>query len=76
MLFTRNITGARVVPTMKDEVVDRYSFPCWGSHNSSGYNDYPYLTVAAAIGIAKGDVDAFTLKFSSAYEKLKQEIIA
>lgn len=70
MLFTRCTSGARVVTTYDIKEVNNYKFIGWGSH----INKYPfsYLTVAAAIGITKGDVDIFIQRLNKIFAKLQQ----
>lgn len=57
MLFTRQVSGARVVPRGSVQTVNNYTFKGFMSHT----NDYPcaYLNAASAIGIKKQDVDIF-----------------
>ncbi|XP_018428766.1 PREDICTED: O-phosphoseryl-tRNA(Sec) selenium transferase [Nanorana parkeri] len=57
MLFTRQVSGARVVPVGTLQTVNGYAFKGFMSHS----NNYPcaYLNAASAIGIKKQDVDMF-----------------
>uniref|UniRef100_A0A8C9LAY7 O-phosphoseryl-tRNA(Sec) selenium transferase n=1 Tax=Pavo cristatus TaxID=9049 RepID=A0A8C9LAY7_PAVCR len=57
MLFTRQVSGARVVPRGSVQTVNNYTFKGFMSHA----NDYScaYLNAASAIGIKKQDVDIF-----------------
>ena len=70
MLFTRRVSGARVVKLGTKQTIDTYEFINYGAH-SSNYQ-CSYLTVAAAIGIEENDIDIFMKKFSSIYQKLRQ----
>ncbi|XP_022083546.1 O-phosphoseryl-tRNA(Sec) selenium transferase-like isoform X2 [Acanthaster planci] len=67
MLFKRNVSGARVVPRGVTKTIGGYDFTGYGSH----CNDYPtgYLTVAAAIGITKEDVDLFVKRLDKVLSK-------
>lgn len=59
-LFTRHVMGARVVARRTAAVVEGISFESWGNHT-----DEPmpaYLTVAAAIGMKREEVDLFIEK--------------
>ncbi|XP_053314315.1 O-phosphoseryl-tRNA(Sec) selenium transferase [Spea bombifrons] len=57
MLFTRQVSGARVVPLGTSQTINGYVFKGFMSHS----NNYPcaYLNAASAIGIKKQDVDLF-----------------
>ena len=57
MLFTRFVSGTRVVAKGDVKEVSGYTFQGFGSHS----NNYPcaYLTAAAAMGMTKEDVDSF-----------------
>lgn len=69
MLFTRRISGARVVKLGTKQTIDTYPFINYGSHSSN--SQYSYLTVAAAIGIEENDIDIFMKKFNGIYQKLR-----
>ncbi|KAG5681410.1 hypothetical protein PVAND_010848 [Polypedilum vanderplanki] len=70
MLFTRGISGARVVSTLENKTIDGYTFNQWGSHISNE-NNVPYITVAASIGITKNEIDDFIEKFDKVLLKVK-----
>uniref|UniRef100_A0A8C5P7Z8 O-phosphoseryl-tRNA(Sec) selenium transferase n=1 Tax=Leptobrachium leishanense TaxID=445787 RepID=A0A8C5P7Z8_9ANUR len=57
MLFTRQVSGARVVPLGTSQTINGYDFKGFMSHS----DNYPcaYLNAASAIGIKKQDVDLF-----------------
>ncbi|XP_062372868.1 O-phosphoseryl-tRNA(Sec) selenium transferase [Sardina pilchardus] len=55
MLFTRQVSGARVVPLGVEQVVSGHVFRGFMSH-CDAYS-CPYLNAASAIGITRGDVD-------------------
>lgn len=57
MLWSRCISGTRVVPRGKRQVVAGIEFVGYGSH-SSAYS-HVYLTAAAAIGTSREEVDEF-----------------
>ena len=69
MLFTRRISGARVVKLGTKQTIDTYQFINYGAHSSNF--QYSYLTVAAAIGIEENDIEIFMKKFDSIYQKLR-----
>jgi len=57
MLFSRGCSGVRVIATSTTKKIGKFSFTGYGAH----CNSFPcsYLTVAAAIGIKKEEVDGF-----------------
>lgn len=69
MLFSRGVTGARVVAPGKPAQVVGITFNSYGAH----CNDYPvpYVTMAAAIGMTVGDVDAFIGRLNQCMRELK-----
>ncbi|XP_049645955.1 O-phosphoseryl-tRNA(Sec) selenium transferase [Suncus etruscus] len=71
MLFTRQVSGARVVPLGSVQTVNGYSFKGFMSH----MNNYPcaYLNAAAAIGMTKQDVDLFIKKLDKCLKTLQKE---
>ncbi len=70
MLFTRRISGARVIKLGTKQTIDTYEFNNYGSHSSN--TQYSYLTVAAAIGIEENDIEIFMKKFDNVYQKLRR----
>jgi len=74
MLFRRGISGARVVSiSNKVSSIADYKFQNWSSH----CNQYSssYLTVAAAIGISKQEIDQFLHKLDRLLCDLKSKAI-
>ena len=57
MLFTRGVSGTRVLTGKDVKKIEGYEFKSWGSHSDD--MDIPYLTAAAAIGMTKSDVELF-----------------
>jgi O-phospho-L-seryl-tRNASec:L-selenocysteinyl-tRNA synthase len=70
MLFTRRISGARVIKLGTKQTIDTYEFINYGAHSSN--IKYSYVTVAAAIGIEEDDIEIFLKKFDSVYQKLRR----
>lgn len=58
MLFSRNVSGVRVVLGNEKKSVAGITFEGFGAH-SDNYPFSPYLTAAAAIGMTKNEVDRF-----------------
>ncbi|XP_077445088.1 O-phosphoseryl-tRNA(Sec) selenium transferase isoform X2 [Stigmatopora argus] len=54
MLFTRQVSGARVIPLNKEQTISGHTFRGFMSH-SEAY-PCPYLNAAAAVGITRQDV--------------------
>ncbi|XP_069712326.1 O-phosphoseryl-tRNA(Sec) selenium transferase isoform X2 [Phaenicophaeus curvirostris] len=72
MLFTRQVSGARVVPCGSVQTVNNYTFKGFMSHA----NDYPcaYLNAASAIGIKKQDVDVFLKRLDKCLKTSRKEV--
>lgn len=71
MLFTRQVSGARVVPLGCVQTVSGHTFRGFMSHT----NDYPcaYLNAAAAIGIKTQDVDLFIKRLDKCLKTVRKE---
>nr|XP_054761966.1 O-phosphoseryl-tRNA(Sec) selenium transferase-like isoform X2 [Lytechinus pictus] len=69
MLFTRCVSGARVVPQGVSKEINGHLFQGFGSHS----NAYPsaYLTAAAAIGMTREDVKLFIKRLDKTLLKWK-----
>ncbi|XP_048398642.1 O-phosphoseryl-tRNA(Sec) selenium transferase isoform X1 [Stegostoma tigrinum] len=72
MLFTRLVSGARVVPVGSEQIINGYTFQGFMSHT----NRYPcpYLNAASAIGMKRQDVDLFIKKLDKCLKTLLKEI--
>ncbi|KAH0616268.1 hypothetical protein JD844_027263 [Phrynosoma platyrhinos] len=70
MLFTRQVSGARVVPRGTVQTVSGYTFEGFMAHT----NKYPcaYLNAASAIGITKEDVDVFLKRLEKCLKALRK----
>lgn len=73
MLFNSCTSGIRVVVPMKKEIISGHEFVGFGSH----HNAYPssYLTVAAAIGMTKEDVDLTIKRINKVLKKASKSRI-
>ncbi|UYV60801.1 SEPSECS [Cordylochernes scorpioides] len=71
MLFSRLVSGSRVVVPGGSKDVEGIQLEGWGSHCPN----YPtaYLTAAAAIGITKKEIDQFISKFEKILHKFKEK---
>ncbi|GAB5570906.1 O-phosphoseryl-tRNA(Sec) selenium transferase isoform X2 [Prionailurus iriomotensis] len=71
MLFTRQVSGARVVPLGSVQTVSGYTFQGFMSHT----NNYPcaYLNAAAAIGMKTQDVDLFIKRLDKCLKAVRKE---
>lgn len=67
MLFTRCVSGARVVPPGSTKEINGYVFTGWGAH-AKNYR-CAYLTAAAAIGMTKAEVDTFLKRLDKCLSK-------
>ncbi|XP_048237415.1 O-phosphoseryl-tRNA(Sec) selenium transferase-like [Haliotis rufescens] len=72
MLFTRFVSGTRVVAPGKSNTICGFTFKNYGAH----HDNYPctYLTAAAAIGMTKHDVDAFIARLDKVLSKCKTSV--
>eukprot|EP00094_Tigriopus_californicus_P012240 TCALIF_11830-PA protein Name:"Similar to SEPSECS O-phosphoseryl-tRNA(Sec) selenium transferase (Homo sapiens)" AED:0.08 eAED:0.08 QI:0/0/0/0.83/1/1/6/0/440 len=57
MLFTRGVSGTRVITGKDEKSIEGLQFSAWGSHWNG--TQTPYLTAAAAIGMTSKDIDLF-----------------
>lgn len=71
MLFTRQVSGARVVPLGNEQVVSGYTFKGFMSH-SEAY-PRPYLNAASAIGITRDDVTLCMKRLDKCLKSLRKE---
>lgn len=71
MLFTRSVSGVRVITTTELKTIDGYEFIGWGSHSS--ISNSAYLTAAASLGITKVEIDTFIEKFGRVLLKVKNQ---
>ncbi|KRZ21483.1 O-phosphoseryl-tRNA(Sec) selenium transferase, partial [Trichinella pseudospiralis] len=62
MLFSRNVTGARVVPTGVNKIIEGIEFKNWGAHSSIMRRHY--FNAAAAIGMQLHEIERFFLPSS------------
>lgn len=71
MLFTRQVSGARVVPLGFVQTMSGHTFRGFMSHA----NDYPcaYLNAAAAIGMKTQDVDLFIKRLDKCLKTVRKE---
>lgn len=72
MLFSRGVSGTRVVkPGVKKEVCG-ISFDGYGAHTDA----YPhaYFTAAAAIGLTEAEVDAFVERLDKTVRELRKQL--
>merc|ERR1712129_103469 len=69
MLFSRNVSGSRIVCAGMKKKVKHFEFDNYGSHVHGGYHS-PYLTVAAAIGMSKGEINEFVLRLLKCFHKI------
>jgi O-phospho-L-seryl-tRNASec:L-selenocysteinyl-tRNA synthase len=70
MLFSRCVSGTRVVPRGESKVMSGEEFKCFGS----SFEDYPhaYMTAACAIGVSHFEVDEFFTRLDKALQQYKK----
>lgn len=71
MLFSRFVSGTRVVTTTGSKSVAGLSFPGYGAH-ADAYT-VPYITAAAAMGMQKGEVDIFVQRLQSVIDEFRKQ---
>jgi len=71
MLFARGASGARVISTGKQQTVAGIQFQGYGA----SYDEYPhsYVTVAAAIGSTKKDIEEFLKRLRACVDEFKRK---
>jgi len=75
MLFSRRVSGPRVVPCpAPSKTIDGWTFGNYGSH----HDDYevPYLTAACAVGSTREELSTFLQRLDSALTDFKAEAAA
>jgi O-phospho-L-seryl-tRNASec:L-selenocysteinyl-tRNA synthase len=70
MLFTRGVSGCRVISTIDSKSIDGQKFQGWGSHITNS-NNVPYITAAAGLGITKNEIDSFIDKLDKILLKVR-----
>ncbi|XP_048041279.1 O-phosphoseryl-tRNA(Sec) selenium transferase isoform X1 [Megalobrama amblycephala] len=71
MLFTRQVSGARVVPLGVEQTVSGHTFNGFMSHADS--YPCPYLNAASAIGITKEDITLCIKRLDKCLKSLRKE---
>ncbi|XP_056113811.1 O-phosphoseryl-tRNA(Sec) selenium transferase [Rhinichthys klamathensis goyatoka] len=74
MLFTRQVSGARVVPLGVEQTVSGHTFNGFMSHTDS--YPCPYLNAASAIGITKEDITLCIKRLEKCLKSLRKEASA
>ncbi|KAL1244786.1 O-phosphoseryl-tRNA(Sec) selenium transferase [Trichinella spiralis] len=71
MLFSRNVTGARVVPAGVNKIIEGIEFKNWGAHSSIMRRHY--FNAAAAIGMQLHEIERFLSTLESTYAELMKK---
>jgi O-phospho-L-seryl-tRNASec:L-selenocysteinyl-tRNA synthase len=75
MLFTRCISGTRIVPRNESKTISSHTFIGYGS----SYDTYPhaYMTAACAVGMSEGEMNEFFVRLAKSWKdyrtKMKKE---
>lgn len=72
MLFTRGVSGCRVISLQEMKTIGTIDFKSWGSHKTEN-NGIPYMTAAASMGITRTEVDNFIIKLEKILVKIKSD---
>lgn len=70
MLFTRGVSGCRIISTTETKSIDGQKFQNWGGHTSHS-NNIPYITAAAGLGVTKAEIDSFIDKLDKVLLKVR-----
>ena len=72
MLFSRCVSGTRVVPRGESKTIGGQDFIGFGS----SVTDYPhaYMTAACAIGVTAGEIDEFLLRLDKTLKEFKRKM--
>uniref|UniRef100_A0A6Q2ZJY7 O-phosphoseryl-tRNA(Sec) selenium transferase n=1 Tax=Esox lucius TaxID=8010 RepID=A0A6Q2ZJY7_ESOLU len=71
MLFTRQVSGARVVALGNEQIVSGHTFSGFMSHSES--YPCPYLNAASAVGITRDDVTLCIKRLDKCLKSLRKE---
>lgn len=72
LLFSRGVSGTRVVAPGARATIDGHAFTGWGAQTDA-YPHGAYLTAAAAIGIKESDVPVFEARIEKAIAAYKKQ---
>lgn len=73
MLFTRGVSGTRVITGKDTKVIEGFTFKAWGSHYDN--TTTPYLTAAAAIGMSAQDIHLFVKRLDKVMATKSKAIV-
>lgn len=71
-LFTRRVTGARVINPLNSKSVCSINFPSYGA-SFSGY-PVPYMTAACPVGLSESEICLFVSKLDSVIRYIKEGV--
>ncbi|TYZ63309.1 hypothetical protein PybrP1_005941 [[Pythium] brassicae (nom. inval.)] len=69
MLFSRGVSGTRVVSCHGSKTIGAFTFEAYGAHSDAFRT--PYLTVACAIGMTRAEVDVLAKKLRATLREWK-----
>lgn len=70
MLFSRCVSGTRVVPRGSNKTIGGHYFAGFGS-SVEGY-PHAYMTAACAIGVCRAEVDEFFIRLDKTFKEFKK----
>lgn len=71
MLFTRGVSGTRVVTGADNKSIEDVTFFGWGAHTDNC--DKAYLTAAASVGMDEEDLRLFVKRVCKVFDKIKDD---
>lgn len=66
--------GARIITLGKEKNIEGYKFMNYGSHINN-YNQLPYFTIAAAIGMKQGEINMLCEKLEESLNEFKKKLL-
>ncbi|XP_023305918.2 O-phosphoseryl-tRNA(Sec) selenium transferase isoform X2 [Lucilia cuprina] len=72
MLYTRGISGTRVVAAGSNKTIDGYEFKNWGTHED--IVGPAYLTAAASLGLTSCEIEVFIKKLKECWKDLHTQM--
>jgi O-phospho-L-seryl-tRNASec:L-selenocysteinyl-tRNA synthase len=72
MLFSRAVSGTRVIGLDEKKEVSGITFPAYGAHHDTYL--FPYLTASASIGMTKEEIDIFIRRLRKVFQQHKKNV--
>lgn len=73
-LFNQGVMGARVVSSGPEKSVGGVQLKNFEGHTNEDYSGFPYVTIAAAIGVERSEIERFSELFEKTYLNFLKKI--